>query len=102
MPEDKKPSSVMSINGKEVDFKKAWPFTIGDMKKLKKEYGVNLSKIGADGGIDIEDMHSLILYSAKKSNPEITAEDVDEIPSTRLGKIMEVFQVAQKELDPPF
>jgi len=102
MPQDKKISTSMSINGKEVDFRKAWPFTIGDMKKLKKDYGVNLSKIGQDGGIDIEDMHSLILYSTKKSNPEITGDDVDEVPSTQLGKIMEVFQVAQKELDPPF
>ena len=94
-------NTVVRINGKEADLRKSLPLTIGDMKKLKKEHGVNLAKLGGDG-VDIDDMSNLLYYIAHKANGDITIDDIDLVASSSLGKIMSVFQELQKEVDVPF
>lgn len=99
--EAKQLNTVIKVNGKEANLRKSVPLTIGDMKKLKKEHGVNLAKLGNDG-IDIDDMSSLLYYISHKANSDITVDDVDMLPSSSLGNIMTIFQELQKEIDPPF
>lgn len=93
-------NTVFKISGKEVDLGKSLPLTIGDMRKLKKDYAVDLSKL--DGGVGVEDISSLLYYLCHKSNAEITLDDIDNIPSSWLQKIMEIFQALQQQVDPPF
>jgi hypothetical protein len=93
--------TVFSISGKEIDLAKSLPLTIGDMKKLKKEQGINLAKM-SDGGIDIDDMSGLLYYICNKANKEVTVDDIDGIPSSWLARVMEIFQTLQQQVDPPF
>ncbi len=86
--------AIVKINGKESDLSKALPLTIGNMKKLKREYSIDLVKQGSDG-LNIEDIATLLFFICSKANPDITIEDVDELPTTQLASIMEVFNRLQ-------
>lgn len=69
------------VNGKDVDLAKALPLTIGDLKVLKKN-GCDLIRKGT--ALELEDLSTLFLHICRKSDPEITEQDIDTVPLTML------------------
>lgn len=77
----------VQMGRKEVDLSTAVPLTLGDIRKLSKEYGVKMGDLGSN---DHESTHKILLYLARKAGvADITEEDVDAIP---LGVLVEVTQ----------
>lgn len=79
-------STVMLINGKEVDLSKALPLLWGDIKKIKRDHGIDM--IIEDGGsLDIDKIDKIVGFVLKKANPDITTDDIDTIELKVLGQI---------------
>lgn len=94
--------TIVTINGKDADLSKSLPLTIGAMKKLKREFGIDMANM-RDGNLDIEEMANVLFYVASKANPEISIEDIDDISTNALADIMSVFnRVQSSETDKDF
>lgn len=75
----------IQMGEKTVDLSKAMPLTIGDVRKLGKDYGVKMADLGSS---DVETTHKVILYLARKAGgPGITEDDVDSIA---VGTLVEI------------
>ncbi len=96
----------MLINGKEVDFRKSMPMTLGDLRKLAaKNVDVNaLSAQLEDPDTPLPNVQMLcdmLLHFAQKSNPAITMEDLDEVPITEMqGMAEQIFSANDAEGNP--
>lgn len=91
--------TTIVVNGKNVDLSKSLPLTIGAMKRLKKAHGLDLAN--SQDNLDIDKMSKLIFFICNNSEATITEEDIDEISSIQLPKIMDVFRKLQGTIDPP-
>jgi hypothetical protein len=69
----------MQVNGKEADVSKAFPLTIGDLKKLKAA-GCDILRWRAGTEPPSEDVLTMVQYIIQKANPEITESDIDACP----------------------
>lgn len=82
-------NSVFNINGKDVDFEKAFPLTIGDWETLE-ELGVvkggNVTLDTTKQSID------LMLYVAHKADSSIDREDIRSIKISKLSEITSIIQ----------
>lgn len=81
---ERKPRTF-TLNHKAVNLDDVIPLTIGDLKQLKKK-GVDLVKMN-DDSIELEHLATVVLYVCQKSNPDITDEDVDTMPTSWLNRI---------------
>lgn len=94
MAEQTKHNSVYKISDKEVDFKNAFPLTIGDweaLEKLKIVDGGSLIIKSTSQSID------LMNYIAHKANTDITRDDIRTIPINKLAEISDLIQSLMEE-----
>ena len=97
--EEKKPP-VFELNGKTVDLRKAIPMTVRDWKRLKKD-GVDLLAIST-GEVDLDGLIKLVVYVCQKANPELTADDLDDMPGPWFTRVAQVVNELGGEVDVPF
>lgn len=98
--DDKIEIKPFDLNGKSIDLKKAIPLTIGDIRALKKS-GLDILKIGTTDAMGVDQIVTLLLYVFKKSNPEVTVEDVDTLSLPAMNRISTVL-TKQSEDELPF
>lgn len=87
----------IQIAGKEVDIDKARPITVRDWRELKK-LGVNVMTSFKEA--DPETLITMGGYLLKKSNPEITDDDILSLPGPHLIRFLEL--VGEDQVDVPF
>ncbi len=92
----------MLINGKEVDFSKAMPMTLGDLRKLAiLKVDINeLSRQLEDPNTAIPDIPMLcnmfLHFAQKVSGGSISMDDLDTVPIDQMQIIaMQIFQMQQ-------
>lgn len=90
----------ITLNGKEVDFSRAFPITLGDFRKLQRDYGANLETIERNPD-DVEQLVKLLLFLCQKANSEVTEADLDMLPMTEMVKIQSFIAGASKVIDRP-
>ena len=81
---------ILKAGDKRIDFEKAFPITIGDMRALKK-LGVIDPKGDMDTG-DPDKLAAMLLYLARKVDKEVSEQDVDMISVgdvKKMGDFME-------------
>ena len=84
----------ITAGGKEIDLEKAFPFTLGDLRKLKK--------LGVSYPLDFnprdpEQTAIFVFYFCKKVVPEITEEEIDALlPEVAIDAVH--FLVLKKEV----
>ena len=71
------PKLIVTLNGKEADLNTALPFTFKDLKMLTKE-GTDL--VGMRDNMGLEDLFAIAKRAVQKANPEITDEEVEDLP----------------------
>ena len=89
---------LLTVNGKEVNLSESGPLTLGDFRKLKKDYGVEQKDL-ANG--DIEVTFRFTLYVLKKIRPDITEADVDSLTMGNLENIMTTLTKKATDTDHP-
>lgn len=88
------------LGAKEVEVEKAFPLQLRDLRRLKKEFNV---EFGVNGfGENIENQAAFFLVMFQKLNPEITAEDVDNITLPQMNEITAAAAKASRVVDVPF
>lgn len=90
-------------SGVKVDLTNIGSFTLGDKKKLKKDYGLDFSKgVGLDNTTPDQDA-SLVLFILRKVNSKVEMDDVDELPLSVGNKIIvHAVRRSQEVGDGPF
>ena len=86
---------ILKAGDKRIDFEKAFPITIGDMRALKK-HGVIDPKGDMDTG-DPDKLAAMLLYLARKVNSEVTEADVDAIEVGEVKKLGEFIEAKMEE-----
>lgn len=89
----------ITVNGKEVDTDKALPLQLRDLRRLKREFKIDLVE-GLSG--DVERQFGFLLVLFQKANKDITEEDVESLtlPQTR-DAIVAGFAVDESPPDVP-
>ncbi len=89
--------TIISLNGHDLDLKKAWPMKWKDIKKLRK---LDVTDEGLEKG-DVEQTEQFLLYVLQKIDPKVTNEDIDELEIGDIQKIVAFFQTNIEELNLP-
>ena len=66
------------------DLTQALPLTLGDLRRLKKEQGVEIKDLAA---MDVGVVVKLMLHIFHKLDPAVTEEQVDNLPITVLADV---------------
>lgn len=74
----------IKLGEKEYDLAQALPLTLGDLRKLKKEYNTTLSDLQT---MDVEVIIKVLLLIFRKLDPEVSEEALDAVPISLLGDI---------------
>lgn len=88
----------IKLGEKEVDLKAALPITLGDVRRLKKDFGVKLADLS---NMDADIIAKIVLMLSQKVNVTITEAEVDTIPLVQLGDIAIFLQTDAVEADRP-
>lgn len=90
---------MLIVNGKEVDLSKALPLQLRDLRKLKREHGIDFGVNGI--GNDIEDQAKFLTVILQKANPEITEDDVDSLTLAQMNEVSREANTASRTADVP-
>ncbi len=89
----------ITLAGKDVEIEKALPLQLKDLRRLKREFGVELGVTGIGG--DVENQFGFLTVLLQKANPEITAEDVDSLTLQQMNDLSRAANEASLIIDPP-
>lgn len=79
------------LGEKEYDLAQALPLTLGDLRRLKKEQGVELKDLA---NMDVEVVVKVMLHIAHKLDTAVTEAQIDELPVTALRDVAEFLTLA--------
>lgn len=89
----------ISLNGKDVDTDVALPLQLRDLRKLKKEYGI---EFGTTNTLeDIEKQAGFLLVILKKANPDLTEADVDDLTLVQMHALIKAVVETSQAPDVP-
>jgi hypothetical protein len=74
----------ITLGEKEYDLVQAMPITLGDIRRLRKEYNIKMSDLAA---MDADIVATVLLMLCKKVDAGITEDMVNSLPLTMLGKV---------------
>lgn len=89
----------ITLNGKTVDVSKALPLQLGDLRRLKRDFDIDLS-VGVSG--DPDKKHGFYSVILQKANKDITAEDVDTLTLPQMTELANEVNRASETVDAPF
>ena len=70
------PKLVVTLGGKEADLNTALPFTFKDLKALKAD---DCDLVNMRDNMSLDHLFAVAKRACQKANPEITADDVEEL-----------------------
>lgn len=79
------------LGEKEYDLAQALPLTLGDLRRLKKEQGVELKDLAS---MDVEVVVKVMLLITHKLDPIVTEAQIDALPITVLRDVAEFLTLA--------
>lgn len=88
----------VQIKGGELDLAAALPLTIGDSRRLKKEFGVGPEQINSG---DPDATASVLLVLFQKVQPDITIADVDTLSLQTAAEIGAYLRNEAESVDRP-
>lgn len=74
----------IKLGEQECDLSEALPITLGDIRRLKKEYKVKLEDLAS---MDVDVVACVLLMLARKVHPEVTEEMIDCLELFRLNEV---------------
>jgi hypothetical protein len=83
---------------KQVNFQPALPLRLRDWRALK---GLGVTPETLSDKVDLEVYAAFITYVAKKADPEVTADDVDNLTLVEMSEVMRKINVREREIDRP-
>lgn len=86
------------LGEKEYDLAPALPLTLGDLRRLKKDHGVQLQDLSS---MDANTLVKILLLLAQKVDPEVVEAQVDAVPVTELIEISKFLASAATVPDRP-
>ena len=89
---------ILKMKDKEIDLKACMPITLGDARRLKKEFGKQVDDLFSG---DPDAVASLLLVLCQKVDKEVTLEHVDTLPLSQLKNVGAVINETNKEVDRP-
>lgn len=93
--EKEAPKTRFTIGGKEIDIRAAFPFTLGDLRKLGK-----MKLLDREGNVNMTDADAVakvLLYVIHKIDKEITEDQIDATSLQDLRKMVLGFSFLMKE-----
>lgn len=82
-----KADPVARFGEREIDLSKMKPFTLGDKKRLKKEFEITFGDVDLT---DPEQETKLTYYLLRQCCPDLRLEEVDEVPSA-LANLISIY-----------
>lgn len=74
----------LEINGKKVDLSKALPLKVKDWRRLKTEYGIEVTTLNNP---EFDHIVNYVAFVLNKANNKITVDDVDELADNELTEL---------------
>lgn len=96
-----KPSTIFKLGGKKVDATKGLPLTLGQFRRMKKEFGTGMKDIGPN--MEAEHLYAVASVVLTAADPTLTEEDINKLTFRsllRLGSLVGD-SMAQEEVDRP-
>jgi hypothetical protein len=81
------------LGEKEYDLQQSLPITLGDIKRLKTDFGMGLRELS---DFDVEKITNVLLVLLQKQDAQVVMEQVNAIPFRRLMEITNFLRVAQE------
>ena len=88
----------ITLGEKEYDLEKSLPVTLGDIRRLKSEYGVQLADLSS---MDLDVVAKVLLMLCRKVDKDITEAMVDELPIEKVGEVASFLSRAVVPVDRP-
>lgn len=82
------------LGEKEYDLAKSLPITLGDLRRFKKEYGMDLATLSA---MDLDNVAKVLHLLLRKIDPDISEETIDLFPLPQLGAVAKFLTEATGE-----
>lgn len=90
---------VLRIGTEDVDFTDFPALTLGDRKRMSKEFGLDISKMESFG---VEEEIKLTLFLVQKLRPKTTIEEIEAIPMKVAGGLAAHAMICANKVDSPF
>ena len=88
----------ITLGEKEYDLEKSLPVTLGDIRRLKSEYGVQLADLSS---MDLDVVAKVLLMLCRKVDKDITEAMVDDLPIEKVGEVASFLSRAVVPVDRP-
>ena len=88
----------ITLNGKEIDLDKALPLQLRDLRRLKREFGVEFVE-GISG--DVEKQVGFFTVVLQKADPSVTSDDVDALTTVQIFAISRTVAEVSVVVDVP-